>query len=152
MGKKGKEKRKIFLRRFSVVVLLVLRYGGFFRGIFSVWSMVLYGGFPYVVETLVRELKTGFRLACNLRVMYAKVVASLHFVTGLHVRTVVIWLVERSESWEDEMLQGLLWFLTCFTEISHVRGLVSDEVCKFCDILGNSKFNGDLVVWPRLDI
>ena len=114
--------------------------------------MMVYGVFPYVVETLIKELKTGLSAALHLLVTDAKVVSSLQFVTGLHVRTVVMGLVELSSSWEDKMLQGAERLLVCFTENLQLRSLVVEEVGKFSDFLADSVFDGVTVVQHRMDI
>ena len=114
--------------------------------------MVLYGVFPYFVDTLLTEMMTGLSVACHLRVADAKVVACLQFLRGLHVRRVLIEVVEHSESRVDKMLQALERFLACLTETPKLRGLDVDEVGKFSDMMAKSVFDGVAVVLPRLDI
>ena len=67
--------------------------------VYSVQSMVLYRVFPFVLSTLVSELKTRLCAAFHLQVTDAKVAASLQFVTSFTVQTVVIGVMEHSESW-----------------------------------------------------
>ena len=71
----------------------------------------------------MNELKTGLSAVCHLRVTDANVVASMQFVTGFDVRTVVVLVVEHSEVWEHEKLQGLARYLTCFKETPQLKGM-----------------------------
>ena len=100
----------------------------------------------------MKKVKAGIGNDCQLQVADAKMVASLQYVTDLHVVSVVMGGVEHCVSWLHKYLQGLAGFLTCLDEFLSLSGLMVDDVGKSSDFRNNSVFRRVAVVLNRLDL